>query len=415
MNILLIDHYAGSPSYGMEFRPYYMAREWLRLGHRVTVVAADFSHLRAHNPRVERDFSEQPADGVPYLWVKTPRYHGNGPGRAANMAAFCGKLWHASGRLARDYRPDAVIASSTYPFDSYPAARIARFSGGRFYFELHDLWPLTQIELYGLSERNPYVRLLQRAEDYAYREAERVISVLPRADIHLSERGTPRGKFVHIPNGIVPEEARTEPEGIAEEYARLLCNLRERGKFIVMYLGGFATANVLDELIEAAPRMGLDTEVVLVGGGPRRAELAAKAAGERNIRFLDAVPRAQVQGLLRLADCLYIGAKRCGLYRYGVGMNKLYDYMLAGRPILYGVEAAQNEVEAARCGRTIPAQDPAVIAEAVAALRALPAAEREAMGCRGRQYVLQYHDYRRLAARFADILRDGNRADGGKG
>lgn len=407
MNILLIDHYAGSPSYGMEFRPYYMAREWLRLGHRVAVVAADFSHLRARNPRVERDFSEQPADGVPYLWVKTPRYHGNGPGRAANMAAFCGKLWHASGRLAREYRPDAVIASSTYPFDSYPAARIAKLSGGRFYFELHDLWPLTQIELYGLSERNPYVRLLQRAEDYAYREAAQVISVLPRADIHLSERGIPRGKFVHIPNGIVPEEARTESEGIAEEYVRLLCNLREQGKFIVMYLGGFATANALDELIEAAPRMGPDTEVVLVGGGPRRAELAAKAAGERNIRFLDAVPRAQVQGLLHLADCLYIGAKRCGLYRYGVGMNKLYDYMLASRPILCGIETADNEVAAARCGLTIPAQDPEAIVRAVRTLRALPAAEREAMGLRGRQYVLQCHDYRQLAARFADILKTG--------
>lgn len=32
MNILLINHYAGSPQLGMEFRPYYMARELQRLG-----------------------------------------------------------------------------------------------------------------------------------------------------------------------------------------------------------------------------------------------------------------------------------------------------------------------------------------------------------------------------------------------
>ena len=31
MNILLINHYAGSPQYGMEYRPYYLAREWVKM------------------------------------------------------------------------------------------------------------------------------------------------------------------------------------------------------------------------------------------------------------------------------------------------------------------------------------------------------------------------------------------------
>ena len=35
MNILLINHYAGSPELGMEFRPYYMAKEWVKAGHQV--------------------------------------------------------------------------------------------------------------------------------------------------------------------------------------------------------------------------------------------------------------------------------------------------------------------------------------------------------------------------------------------
>jgi len=46
VNILLINHYAGSRNHGMEYRPYYLSREWVRLGHNVTVVAASFSHLR---------------------------------------------------------------------------------------------------------------------------------------------------------------------------------------------------------------------------------------------------------------------------------------------------------------------------------------------------------------------------------
>ena len=38
MNILLIDHYVGSLKYGMEYRPYYLAREWVKMGHKVTLV-----------------------------------------------------------------------------------------------------------------------------------------------------------------------------------------------------------------------------------------------------------------------------------------------------------------------------------------------------------------------------------------
>ena len=32
MNILLLNHYAGHPALGMEYRPYYLAREWVRQG-----------------------------------------------------------------------------------------------------------------------------------------------------------------------------------------------------------------------------------------------------------------------------------------------------------------------------------------------------------------------------------------------
>ena len=61
MNILLVNHYAGSVDMGMEFRPYYLAREWVKMGHNVTIVAGNFSHLRKNNPEVTRDFQEQNA------------------------------------------------------------------------------------------------------------------------------------------------------------------------------------------------------------------------------------------------------------------------------------------------------------------------------------------------------------------
>lgn len=58
MNILLINHYAGSPKMGMEYRPYYLAPEWIKAGHNVTILAADYSHLRTINPSFKNDFTD---------------------------------------------------------------------------------------------------------------------------------------------------------------------------------------------------------------------------------------------------------------------------------------------------------------------------------------------------------------------
>lgn len=56
---------------GMEFRPYYFGREWVKMGHRVDIIAADFSHIRRKNPIVAHDFDTEDIDGITYHWVKT--------------------------------------------------------------------------------------------------------------------------------------------------------------------------------------------------------------------------------------------------------------------------------------------------------------------------------------------------------
>ena len=78
MNLLYINHYAGSIKLGREFRPYYLAREWIKLGHSVTVVSASFSHLRSNQPIVHADFDSDMIDGIKYVWIKTAKYKSSG-------------------------------------------------------------------------------------------------------------------------------------------------------------------------------------------------------------------------------------------------------------------------------------------------------------------------------------------------
>ena len=98
---------------------------------RCSIVAASQSHLRSVAPRVQGGSAREQIDGVDYLWLRTPAYRGNGVGRVFNIAVFCLRLAARARQLAREFRPDVVIASSTYPMDIWPARRIARIAGAR--------------------------------------------------------------------------------------------------------------------------------------------------------------------------------------------------------------------------------------------------------------------------------------------
>ena len=64
MRILYLEHYAGSPEYGMEYRPYYLAREWVKSGDEVTIVAASYSHLKNRQPSVHDRLKVEMINGI---------------------------------------------------------------------------------------------------------------------------------------------------------------------------------------------------------------------------------------------------------------------------------------------------------------------------------------------------------------
>lgn len=310
MNILLINHYAGSDYHGMEFRPYYMGREWVDMGHKVIILGADFSHLRKKNPQIKEDFEEEIIDGITYVWVKTPEYQGNGVGRIKNISTFMFKLRMNYKKLADKYRPDAVIASSTYPLDIYPAHRIAKRSNAKLFFEIHDLWPLTPMEIGGYSKNNPAIVMLQRAEDFAFKNCDKIISILPNADRHMKDRGFSADNYVHVPNGIIVGEKKNAP---MEKTIERLQELKDEGYFLVGYTGNHSPANVLDTMIDAAKKT-TDEKIkyVLVGNGNVKNELIqyAKTSNVTNVEFLDPVLKDNMDNVLRLLDICYIGLKK---------------------------------------------------------------------------------------------------------
>ncbi|ABM38417.1 glycosyltransferase family 4 protein [Polaromonas naphthalenivorans] len=401
MNILLINHYAGSTRHGMEFRPFYLAREWVRAGHRVQIVAASFSHIRARQPELDGAVLEEQIEGIDYRWLVTPGYKGNGAGRVKNMLAFMWALWRDSPRLAREFKPDVVIASSTYPMDIWPARRIARLSKARLVYEVHDLWPLSPMELGGLSRWHPFIIWVQMAEDYAYRHADKVVSMLPKAGQYMCSRGMAPQKFTYVPNG-VDEQEWAQPADLPQPVKAALDTLRAKGLPLVGYAGTHGLSNALDVLLDAASQLKGKAEVVIVGTGPDRDALLARVANEdlSNVTMLPAIPKQSVPRFLDGVDIAYIGWHPNPLYRFGISPNKLMDYMMAGKPVVHSVSAGNDPVAEAGCGFTVPPGDAAAVAQAILKLAAMSDAQRKLLGAAGKRFILKNQTYPRLAANF---------------
>lgn len=403
MNILYIEHYVGSPYYGMEFRPYYLAREWVKQGHQVTILGASFSHLRQHQPKVEHNFQEEDVDGIKYVWFKTPAYSGS-LARIRNILSFVWKLQSNAKKIANQYKPDLVIASSTYPLDNIPAYKIAKLSGAKYTYEIHDLWPLSPMLIGGYSKFHPFIAIMQYGEDFAYKHVDKVISLLWNAEGHCKERGLADGKFVCVPNGYNPEEWTKEKFSLQlpEIHQKAFKELND--KTIVGFAGGFAASGNVISLVKAAVELKnrSDIHFVLVGKGPELPsyEKVIEENKLTNITILPAVPKSLIPSINTHFDIAHLGGTHSELHQYGTSYNKMTDYMLCSLPIVQSVDEPGSVVERVGCGIRVEAENVKAIADAIVKLADMSSEQREEIGKKGKEYVEKNLPWSKLAKAF---------------
>ena len=403
MNIVLINHYAGSPDYGMEYRPYYLSKYWAAKGHNVTVIGSSFSHLRIRQPKCKYLYASENIDGIRYVWLKGNRYLGNGIKRVINIFTFVLLLRFLRKSIFK-MKVDVVIASSTYPLDIYPAKKIADEHSAKLIFEPHDLWPTVLYEVGGMSRRHPFVRLLQRAEDVCCKYSDAVVSLHPDNILHLKTRGCDTEKYYHIPNGVDIDnwELSNEFDG---EHKDVINQLKNEGKLILMYAGSVAVANGLDVLVDTAKDID-NVAVVVIGEGPSKKELIEKAqkSNNYNVTFLPKIDKKFIPNLLDLADILFVGFVDSPLYKFGISPNKLWDYMMAAKPIIMSINSSNDPVNDAQCGFSINPGSKKELIDSIEKLVEIGADAREKLGGNGRDYVKSNNDYKVLADRFLKIM-----------
>lgn len=401
MNILYINHYAGSKSYGMEYRPYFLCREWVKDGNIVNIISASFAHTRTIQPTVKRDFTKEIIEGINYFWLKTPKYSGNGVKRFINILTFVSKLFKYQNTLVNEFKPDIVIASSTYPLDILGAYKIAKKAKAKLVYEVPDLWPLTLIEVGGFSKFHPFVMLLQYAENFAYRKCSKVVCVLPKAFEYMEKHGLSKEKFVYIPNGIASSDWENS-DVIENDLANIISGLK-KNKFVIGYSGYHGLANSLTTLINAA-EMLKDKDIVffLIGDGPEKINLQkqVKELKLKNVVFHSSIAKSSIPDFLSRMDALFLAFNPLPIYRFGVSTNKLFDYMMSAKPVIQVQNAGNDYVVESGCGISVPTGNDENVAKAIINISLLTQKERDRMGKQGKEYVLKNNNYKFLSNKY---------------
>jgi glycosyltransferase involved in cell wall biosynthesis len=408
MEIVFFAHFAGSPYHGMVYGHYYLATEWVKLGHQVTIIASSNAHTRFKQPAQSKKITSEIIDGVKFVWLPTPTYNPkSGIGRIRNILTFTYRCYSS---MIPVNHADLVICSSHYPLPIYAAIRFARRFHAKLVFEVRDLWPLSLIELGNASRRNPFIVMLQKAEDYAYKHADTVVSVLPEAKAYMISRGMEAEKFVYVPNGANLQE---NPNGNAlpESYIQKLESIKSAGNFIIGYVGKIGLSNALHTLIESLCYCKEENIVVAFLGSGAFAEdlkkMTSRLGLDQKVYFFDPIAKDQVPDFLSRIDASYIGLQQKPIFRFGVSPTKLNDFMLAAKPIIYAVDAPDNTIEQSKSGISCLPENPEDLALALKAMKNLSQEQRDQMGANGRKWVIENRDYKILAKKFLDaVFRD---------
>ncbi len=401
MNIWIINEYAGSPYHGMEFRHYYLGKEFVRLGHNVTIISASYSHLFRNPPKVNKYFTLEKIDSIKYLWIKVPKYEkSTDKRRVLKWIVFSLSLFFLPFNLLD--KPDVIILSPIATFPVLPTYILAKRFKAKLIFEIRDIWPLSLIELGGYSSKHPVVKIMKWLELFALKKADILVSVLSNYGEYIKKNGISRD-FVYIPNGIDLGDLNNG-EDLDESIKKLI----PKDKFIVGYAGTVGISNALYVLIKTAYilREYKDIIFVIVGDGQEKHNLVkmVKEMNLDNILFIPSIPKRQVQAMLNLFDICYIGWREEKFLRYGVSPNKIFDYMYSGKPIIHAISTEKDIVSIANCGISVRAEDPEEVAKAVMRLKNMDTNDRINMGLNGKGYVINNHSYRILAKKFLEVI-----------
>ncbi|MFI4963469.1 MAG: glycosyltransferase family 4 protein [Legionellales bacterium] len=353
MNILLIHQYFLEEDDPGGSRWNEFTRVWTEQGHTVTVLGG-MMHYNGKEKRAEykgKLFVKKQQGVVTVLRCHVSEsYNKHFIGRLWGYFSFMFSSLYA-GLFKAMGKFDVIIVTSPPLFVGVSGYLISRLRRMPFVFEVRDLWPESAIDT-GVLTNKLIIKLAYWVEGFIYKRAT-LINVLTPAFYKAlrDKKGIAEKKLIQISNAADFSLSEKLLSDFDRDKFRKEHGLD--GRFVITYVGAHGVANYLEQLLDAAEALA-DTNVLflLIGQGMEKDRLKKQSEERKitNVRFLDAVPKAEVFRYILASEMGASVLKRVDTFKT-VYSNKTFDYMSCKKPILMAIDGVSRElVEAAGAG-----------------------------------------------------------------
>jgi glycosyltransferase involved in cell wall biosynthesis len=401
MKVLFLSHYFPPEVNAPASRTYEHCRVWAEHGHEVSVLTCAPNHPagKVYPGYRNRLWQAETIDGIRVRRIWTVVAANRGViWRSANYFSYLVIAIVSAPFLSRT---DVVISTSPQFFCGIAGYFVSRLKRAPWILEIRDLWPESIVTV-GALRPSRATRLLEWLEGFAYRKADRIVSVTDSFVERIAAKCDDPGKIVVIKNGVDLDFYRPgQPD------RRLAREIGVEGRFVAAYVGTHGMAHGLGTILRAAERLKHREDIVfvLVGDGAERERLLREKQqlGLDNVLMLGQLPKDQMPRVWAITDVSLVLLRNQPLFER-VLPSKVFEGMGAAKPIILGVRGeSQRLVEASGGGLCIEPENAEELADAVTYL-ADDQPNCRAMGLAGRYYVEQHFDRRKLAKAFEMVF-----------
>jgi glycosyltransferase involved in cell wall biosynthesis len=166
----------------------------------------------------------------------------------------------------------------------------------------------------------------------------------------------------------------------------------------------------LGDLISAAKiiqdrKKNLNIKFLIYGDGTERQMLENRCLSEKigNVIFKGHVPGQFIPYILSKSDLNIIIVRQTELMRFGSSLNKLFDYMASGKPIVSNLRVNYDLLKRYNCGITTKDESGQALAAAVEQICELPKSVYLNM-CENAKKAAKDYDYKLLTNKLRDII-----------
>ena len=321
-------------------RTFEHCREWVRLGHEVTVItcAPNFPKGKVYDGYRNKIWQTEVMEGIRVIRVWS--YITANEGFVKRILDYQSYMVSATIASVFVRKPGLIVSTSPQFFTACCGVVVSGLKRIPFVFELRDIWP-ESVKAVGAMDDSALIRLLEKIEMFLYRKADLIVSVTNSFKKTLVKRGIDGSKIQVVTNGV--DVSRYTPR---DKDVELLKQLNLEDKFVAGYIGTHGMAHKLDFIIECAKKIeNEEVHFLFIGHGSEKMTLMKLVKDEKilNVTMLDSMPKLKLLKYLSILDVAIINLKKDDLFKTVIP-SKIFENAAMQIPILIGVDGEARKI-----------------------------------------------------------------------